>query len=215
MPEPQPPNASRITIRDLWEIISLPLLLSSAVVAATWLVWYFTRTSCPPELANITGCNPGQIARYINLEVLSKILTHAAIAAGGGGIWSYIMITRERKARETAEKNLAQEREQSAAEREQAATERGQATAERAELLARLDEERAQSATERAQSADDRAELLARLDAERAQSADDRAELLARLDAAQTQAAEERRIFLATIERLTQQLNGGAPPASQ
>ena len=190
MPEPQPPNDSRITIRDLWEIISLPLLLSGAVVAATWLVWYFTRASCPPELANITGCNPDQIARYINLEVLSKILTHAAIAAGGGGIWSYIMITRERKARETAEKNLAQEREQSAAEREQAA-------AERAELLARLDEERAQSATERAQSADDRAELLARL------------------DAAQTQAAEERRLFLATIERLTQQLNGGASPASQ
>ena len=197
MPEPQPPNDSRITIRDLWEIISLPLLLSGAVVAATWLVWYFTRASCPPELANITGCNPGQIARYINLEVLSKILTHAAIAAGGGGIWSYIMITRERKARETAEKNLAQEREQSAADREQAAT-------ERAELLARLDEERAQSATERAQSA-----------AERTQAADDRAELLARLDVAQTQAAEERRIFLATIERLTQQLNGGAPPASQ
>ena len=197
MPKPQPPNDSRITIRDLWEIISLPLLLSGAVVAATWLVWYFTKAPCPPELANITGCNPGQIARYINLEVLSKILTHAAIAAGGGGIWSYIMITRERKARETAEKNLAQEREQSAAEREQAAT-------ERAELLARLDEERAQSAAERAQSA-----------AERAQSADDRAELLARLDAAQTQAAEERRLFLATIERLTQQLNGGAPPASQ
>ena len=208
MPEPQPPNDSRITIRDLWEIISLPLLLSSAVVAATWLVWYFTRASCPPELANITGCNPGQIARYINLEVLSRILTHTAIAAGGGGIWSYIMITRERKARETAEKNLAQEREQSAAEREQAAQEREQAAAERAELLARLD-------TERAQSADNRAELLARLDAERTQSADDRAELLARLDAAQTQAAEERRIFLATIERLTQQLNGGAPPASQ
>ena len=197
MTQPQPLGDSRITIRDLWEIISLPLLLSGAVIAATWLVWYFTRTSCPPELANITGCNPGQIARYINLEVLSKILTHAAIAAGGGGIWSYIMITRERKARETAEKNLAQEREQSAAEREQAAQ-------ERAELLARLDEERAQSAAERAQSA-----------AERTQSADDRAELLARLDAAQTQAAEERRIFLATIERLTQQLNGGAPPASQ
>ena len=208
MPNPQPPGDNRITIRDLWEIVSLPLLLSGAVVAATWLVWYFTRASCPPELANITGCNPGQIARYINLEVLSKILTHAAIAAGGGGIWSYIMITRERKARETAEKNLAQEREQSAAEREQAAQEREQAAqereqaaAERAELLARLD-------AERAQSADDRAELLA-------QSADDRAELLARLDAAQTQAAEERRVFLATIERLTQQLNGGAPPASQ
>ncbi len=197
MPELQPPNDSRITIRDLWEIISLPLLLSGAVVAATWLVWYFTKAPCSPELANIIGCNPGQIARYINLEVLSKILTHAAIAAGGGGIWSYIMITRERKARETAEKNLAQEREQSAAER-------GQAAQERAELLARLDEERAQSAAERAQSA-----------AERTQSADDRAELLARLDAAQTQAAEERRIFLATIERLTQQLNGGAPPASQ
>ena len=86
------------------------------------------------------------------------------------------MITRERKARETAEKSLAQEREQAATER---------------------------------------AELLVMLDKERARSAAERAELLARLDAAQARAAEERRRFLAIIERLTQQINGGAPPASQ
>ena len=42
--------------------------------------------------------------------MLKDILTNSAIAATGGGIWSYIMITRERRAREVAEQALAQER---------------------------------------------------------------------------------------------------------
>ena len=126
----------RLTARDLWEILSLPVLLGLAAIAVTWLVWYFTSGSCPQELAQTTGCNPSRIAEYLNLEILNKMVTHAAIAAGGGGLWSYAVITRERRAREAAERRLAEVMAQAAEERAQAAEERAQAAEERKQLLA-------------------------------------------------------------------------------
>ena len=143
MPETLSPGYDRLTPRDLWEILSLPILFALAAVALTWLVWYFTSASCPAELAETTGCNSSLIAGYVNLEVLNKTVTHAAVAAGGGGLWSYAMITRERRAREALEKQLAEERAQAAEERTHAA------------------EERAQAAEERAQAAEERRQLLA------------------------------------------------------
>ena len=92
----------------------------------TWLVWYFTSASCSTELAETTGCNSSPIAGYVNLEILNKAVTHAAIAAGGGGLWSYAVITRERRARAALERQLAEERAQAAEERAQAAEERRQ-----------------------------------------------------------------------------------------
>ncbi len=126
MSEPPLPGDGRLTVRDLWEILSLPILFALAAIAVTWLVWYLTSASCSPELAQTTGCNPSKIAGYVNLEILNKIITHAAIFAGGGGIWSYAVITRERKAREAAERQLAQILAQAAEERAQAAEERRQ-----------------------------------------------------------------------------------------
>jgi hypothetical protein len=78
-------------------------------------------------------------ARYINLDALNRIVTHAVIAGGGGGLWSYAMITRERKAREALEKLLAEERERAAEERERAAEERERAAEERRQLLATIE----------------------------------------------------------------------------
>ena len=64
---------------------------------------------------------------------------HGVPVAGGGGIWSYAMITRERKAREAAEKQLAEEREKAAQ----------QLAEEREKAAQQLAEERAQAAEER------------------------------------------------------------------
>ena len=147
MSEPPAYGNDRLTVRDLWEILSLPLLFGIAAIAVTWLVWYVTNGSCPPELAQTTGCNPSRIAGYINLEILNKMVTHAAIAAGGGGLWSYAVITRERRAREAAERQLAEALAQAAEERAQAAEERTQ--------------ERNQAAEERTQAAEERRQLLA------------------------------------------------------
>ena len=136
MSEILPSSDDRLTVRDLWEILSLPLLFALAAIAVTWLVWYFTSGSCSQELSQATGCNPSRIAGYVNLEILNKAVTHAAIAAGGGGIWSYAVITRERRARAALERQLAEERAQAAEERAQAAEERRQFLA----LIERLTE---------------------------------------------------------------------------
>ena len=217
---------SPLNFRDLWEILRLPVLLALIAIAATWLVWYFTSMSCPPELAETTGCNPAQVAQHINLDVLNKMMTHAVIAGGGGGLWSYAVITRERRAREAAERELAAERERAAAEREKAAEEREKAAEERekaaeerqrfAELLAeqrqqaddRVAEER-QKAEEQRQQADDRVAEERQRAEEQRQQADDRV-------AEERQKAEEqRREFLALIARLTERQNGSNGPAAQ
>lgn len=132
-----------LTLRDLWEILGLPVTLALAAIVGTWLVWYFTSGSCTLELAESTGCNPSRVAGYVNLEILNKAATHAAIAAGGGGLWSYAVITRERKAREAAERQLAEERAQAAADRAQAAATiaavLAQAAEERRQFLATIE----------------------------------------------------------------------------
>ena len=139
MSGPGEPGGGSLAFRDLWEILSLPVTLGLVAVAVTWLVWYFTNGSCPQELARTTGCNPSRIALYVNLEVLNKAVAHATIAAGGGGLWSYIVITRERRAREAAERQLAEERARAAEERAYAAEERAQAAEERRQFLALIE----------------------------------------------------------------------------
>ena len=153
MSKPQSLGYGQLTFRDIWEILRLPVLFALAAIAVTWGVWYLTSESCPPELAQTTGCNPSRIARYINLDALNKMATHAVIAAGGGGLWSYAMITRERKAREAAEEAREAALRQLAEEREQAAEERRQAA-----------EERRQAAEERRQAAEERRQLQASIE---------------------------------------------------
>ena len=142
MTQPLPtPYDGPPTVRDLYEILRLPVLFALIAIAGTWVVWYLTNTSCPAELVQTTGCNPSLTARYISLDALNKILTHAVIAGGGGGLWSYAMITRERRAREAAERQLAEEREKAAEEREKAAEERRQLLAMIETLAERLAEQ--------------------------------------------------------------------------
>ncbi len=190
MTESPPPGYNRLTLQDLWEILRLPVLFALSAIAVTWLIWYLTNVSCTSEVAETVNCNPSRIARYVNLEVLNKMVTHAAIAGGGGGLWSYTMITRERRAREAAERKMAeilaqaaQEREQAAQEREQAAQEREQAAQEREQAAQQAAQEREQAAQQAAQERE--------------------------------QAAAERRQLLSLIEQLTEQLVGGNGRASQ
>lgn len=134
-------NPEPTTFRDVYEILRLPVLLAIIAIAGTWVVWYFTHASCSDELARATGCNPSAIARYVSLDALNKIVTHAVIAGGGGGVWSYAMTTRQRKVIEALEHQLAEERERAAEERERAAEERQQLLASIENLTERLAEQ--------------------------------------------------------------------------
>ena len=205
MSEPPPLADAPPTLADLWEILRLPILLALAAIAVTWLIWYLTSASCPTELAQTTGCNPSRAARYINLTALNNMATHAVLAGGGGGLWSYRMITRERKAREYLAKQLAEERERHAEERTRNAEERAQAEERRAEERRQADERMAE---ERRQFAETLQSIMQQMGEERAQAAQERA-----------QAAEERRQSMSLIEDLRRQLadrkNGANGSASQ
>ena len=204
MSEPPPlADAAPPTLTDLWEILRLPILLALAAIAATWLVWYLTSASCPLELAQTTGCNPSRVARYINLTALNNMATHAVLAGGGGGLWSYRMITRERKAREYLAKQLAEERERNTEERARAAEERRQADERQAEERRQADERMAE---ERRQFAETLQSVMRQLVEERAQAAEERAEERARAAEERAQAAEERRQYMSLLEDLRREL---------
>ena len=177
-----------LTLRDLWEILRLPVLFALAAIAGTWVVWYLTSTSCTMELAQATGCNPSSIASYINLDVLNKMMTHAVIAGGGGGIWSYVMTTRQRKAIEHLAKQLAEERDRAAEER--------------AKAEARIAEERERTNEERQRADEERERFAAMLAEERQQAAEER-----------QRADEDRTLLLAIIEGMREQRDGNNEPS--
>ena len=110
-------NQSISAFQDSREIATLPVAAGLAALAVTWVVWYFTGDRCSEELAAATGCNASAAAAFINPALLKDILTNSAIAATGGGIWSYIMVSRERRAGEAAEQALSEERQRAEEER--------------------------------------------------------------------------------------------------
>ena len=141
-------------LQDFREIAGLPVAAALAALAATWVVWYFTGTRCSEVLAIDTGCNASAAAVFVNPAMLKDLVTNSAIAATGGGVWSYIMITRERRAREAAERALAEERQRGEEDRRRAE--------ERAEEDRRRAEERAEEDRRRAEQ--ERSRLLAEID---------------------------------------------------
>ena len=145
--EPLPSYDGPLTLIDYWEILRLPVFFALIAIAGTWTVWYLTSASCPSDLAQATGCNPGRIAQYINIDALNKMVAHAVVGGGGGGLWSFAMITRERRAREAerrareaAERQLVEERQRAEEERQWAAEERRRSDEERRRLMARIEE---------------------------------------------------------------------------
>lgn len=212
------------TLADLWEILRLPALLALGAVAASWVVWYFTSESCTMELAQAIGCNPSRLAQYINLDALNKIAAHGVVAGSGGGLWSYAMITRERRAREDLAKQLAEERQRSD---EQLAEERRRSDERLAEERQRFDAQLAEErrlaaerqAEERQRSEEERRRGEERLAEERRQGDERLQVIMQHLTEERAQSAEERRQLMARIEHLThrngEQQNGDGGATSQ
>lgn len=144
-----PTDGERRTVADIVEVAWLPALLALVTAAATWLIWYYTHTVCTPEVAALTGCNPGSVAKYVNVDVFGRMLTYGALAGGLGGFWRYDMIKKERAARIAAQNEVAELRKQLHEERLKNA-------ARREEELRQAAEERQQAAEERQQAAEER-----------------------------------------------------------
>ena len=153
-------NENISALQDIREIAMLPVTAALAALALTWAVWYFTGDRCSEVIAAAVGCNTSAVATFINPAMLKDIVTNSAIAATGGGVWSYIMITRERRAREAAEKALAEERQRADEERQRA----NDANVRVEEERQRADEERLRAGEAVARVEEERDRLLAEID---------------------------------------------------
>ena len=145
------PYGVRPSPRDIYELLRLPALFAVVTAATTWLIWYYTSTSCTVELVALTGCNPAMIARYINVDVFGRLLTYSAITGAAGGVWNYDMFTKMRAAI-AAERSRADEAEMRLAEYlQQAEEERRLRDEERRQERERIEEQRLQSEEQRRQ----------------------------------------------------------------
>ncbi len=134
---PQRPPA----LRDLLEILWLPLIVGAITAAVTWLIWYYTSAPCSSQAAVLHHCNPAPIARYVNAEIWTLCLTLGALIGGivGGGV-NYAMFSRERAARIAAETMAAEQRKLREEERRQWEDERRVREEERVAERQRVDQ---------------------------------------------------------------------------
>lgn len=192
---------ARPSARDVYELLRLPALIAVVTAAVTWLIWYYTSTSCTPELASLVGCNPATIAKYINVDIYGRILTYSAITGAVGGVWNYDMFTKMRAAI-AAEQARADEAVQQLTEYRQ------QSEAQLADYRQQAEEERRLREEERRQ---EREAFMAALAEERQRSEEERRQM-------QQQATESQQAFMAALTEITAQIaqqrngsNGDAP----
>ena len=125
-------------LADIWDIARIPVLLALLAVTATWLVWYFTTEPGDPKSVRPTECDWDKLERCFSLNLVNKMFTHGAIAAGAGGVSFYIMLRRERLAREAAERRADEERQRANEIQRRADEERQRADEERQMLINRI-----------------------------------------------------------------------------
>ena len=125
-------------LADLWDIARIPLLLALLAVTATWMVWYFTTEPGAPESSRPTECDWDSLEKCFSLNLVNKMFTHGAIAGGGGGVSFYIMLRRERLAREAAERRAEEERQRADEERRRFDEDRRRFDEDRQRLINRI-----------------------------------------------------------------------------
>ena len=125
-------------LADLWDIARIPVLLALLAVTATWAVWYFTTEPGDPKSVRPTDCDWDKLERCFSLNLVNKMFTHGAIAGGAGGVSFYIMLRRERLAREAAERRAEEERRRADEERRRADEIQHRADEERRLLINRI-----------------------------------------------------------------------------
>lgn len=123
---------------DLWDIARIPALLALIAITATWMVWYFTTEPGDPKSVRPIECDWDKLEKCFSLNLVNKMFTHGAIAGGTGGLSFYIMLRRERLARQAAERRADEERQRAIEERQRAE-----------EIQRRADEDRRRADEER------------------------------------------------------------------
>ena len=120
----EPKDSKPGVLAEIWDMAWIPVLLALLAILLTWVVWYNTTEPGKPDSAKPTGCSWSDWEKCISLNLLNKMFTHGAIAGGTGGVYFYIMLRRERLAREAAERRAERAEQRVEQERRQADAER-------------------------------------------------------------------------------------------
>ena len=102
------------------------------------MVWYFTTEPSDPKSVRPTECDWDKLEKCFSLNLVNKMFTHGAIAGGAGGVSFYIMLRRERLAREAAERRAEEERRRADEIQRRADEDRRRADEERQLLINRI-----------------------------------------------------------------------------
>ena len=126
-----------------------PILMGLTTAAVVWTIWYLTKSPCTAVAATNGLCNPGIVARFINVEILLQsggaALAVGALKGGYDRAMMRRMINEEREARQQAEQQLAEARK----ENEQRAAEARKENEQRAAEARKENEQRAAEARKR------------------------------------------------------------------
>lgn len=91
-----------------------PIVLGLITAAIVWTVWYFTEAPCTTAAVANGVCNPGAVARFVDVEILLQSggagLTASALKGGYDRYMMRRMLNEERELRLQAEQQLADER---------------------------------------------------------------------------------------------------------
>ena len=114
---------TRVRVSDFAADWGAPILLGLTTAAVVWTIWYITKTPCTAVAAANGLCNPGIVARFINVEILLQsggaALAVGALKGGYDRAMMRRMINEEREARQQAEQQLAEARKRMAEERQE------------------------------------------------------------------------------------------------
>ena len=126
-----------VRLREDWrsaELARFPLTLGLVLAFLTWMVWRFTEAPCWDGYMLPRQCLSAEA--FINLKVWQAMLVSGSIGAGATGVYEYVMLTRERKAREAAERRAEEKEREADEERRKANEEREKRIAVEDELIA-------------------------------------------------------------------------------
>ena len=133
----EPVNNQNV-LAAIWELAWIPAVLTLLAILLTWAVWYHTTEPGQPDSAKPTGCSWANWEKCISLNLLNKMFAHGAIAGGAGGLGYYIMLRRERLAREAAERRADDAEKRVDEERKQTDEVRRQADEVHQQLIDRI-----------------------------------------------------------------------------
>ena len=176
-----------------------PILLGLTTAAVVWTIWYITKTPCTAVAAANGLCNPGIVARFINVEILLQsggaALAVGALKGGYDRAMMRRMINEEREARQQAEQQLAEARKRMAEERQEAEQQAAEARKENEQRAAEARQRNEQQAAEARQRNEEAFAMLT--------------EMINELREERRQNAAIQQALLEAIIRLGQQ-NGGS-----